>query len=270
MTIVFRGLLGLGALGAGFGALLALVGAQTAEAVLPTQAERTQTVLAALSGATLPPLEVERSIALKRGQTLSAALNEAGFTRAQVQALVKANAATAQPVSAKTTVTLTYKEGAPYQIQAAELAFRPTPVQEVQLALQGNVANGKAIAKPLTEHRAVAVGRITDSLWADASRAGLSPHQIKEFMDIFAWDLDYTRDIQPGDTFKVTYEETRNDLGQSVKTGRILAAAFTVDGETRQAFWWGNNKEYLNEKGESKRKLLLRTPRGVKATPAGE
>jgi murein DD-endopeptidase MepM/ murein hydrolase activator NlpD len=239
-------------------------GIRPAEAKLPNAAE-----LQAQQRQALPPLEVERTLTLPRGATLARALAQMGFKPSQLAALARANAATRQPVTAPTTLTLAYQEAAPYQIGQAKLAFRPTPTQEVALTLNGTQASAVAKAKPLTEHHAVAVGRITDSLWADATRSGLSPQQIKEFMDIFAWDLDYTRDLHPGDAFKVTYEETRNDLGQRVKTGRILAAAFTVAGETRQAFWWQGSKEYLNEKGESKRKLLLRTPLEVYRISSG-
>lgn len=217
----------------------------------------------------LPPLVVERTLTLKRGETLKQHLNALGFSPAQQQAIKAASPATTQAIGAKTALTLSYTEAAPYQIEAANLTFRPTPVQEVKLVLQGQVASAKVADKPLTEHNAVAVGRINSSLWADASDAGLSPEQIKNFMDMFAWDIDYTRDIHPGDTFKVSYEETRNDLDQRVKTGRILAAAFTVGGETRQAFWWPKSNEYLNEKGESKRKLLLRTPLEVYRISSG-
>lgn len=219
--------------------------------------------------AALPPLVVERTLALKRGETLKQHLKALGFSPAQQQALKAANVATTQPIGARTTLSLTYTEAAPYVIERASLTFRPTPVQEVKLALTGQLASARVAAKPITEHQAVAVGQIGSSLWADAAAAGLAPEQIMKFMDIFAWDIDYTRDIHPGDTFKVTYEETRNDLGQRVKTGRILAAAFTVEGETRQAFWWGKGNEYLNEKGESKRKLLLRTPLEVYRISSG-
>jgi murein DD-endopeptidase MepM/ murein hydrolase activator NlpD len=262
MKIVSKAWLGLGALLAASGA-----GPREAAATLPISQQLQASYQAA--ALELPPLQVERTFTLQRGETLATELRQAGFTQAQLAALKAANPATDTPVAAKTTLTLTYEEAAPYTIGSAQMAFRPHPTQEVALTLKGTQASAVAKAKPLVEHKAVAVGRITNSLWADAERAGLSPQQIKEFMDIFAWDIDYTRDIHPGDTFKVTYEETQNDLGQRVKTGRILAAAFTVGGETRQAFWWGKNKEYLSETGESKRKLLLRTPLEVYRISSG-
>lgn len=213
---------------------------------------------AALSSEPLPALQVQRAITLNRGDTLASALKKAGFTPAQIAALTATTPAATRPVTAKTELTLNYTEAQPYQIQQANLTYRPTPVQEVTMVLNGSHASAQVEAKPLRDETATAVGRINDSLYQDGLEAGLSPQQVNQFMGIFAWDLDYTRDIHPGDTFKVLYERTVNDRGERVKTGRILAAEFTVGHETRTAYWF--NGEYLDEKGNSKRKLLLRTP----------
>jgi len=212
----------------------------------------------AATSAPLPPMEVQRTLTLARGETLAAALRKAGFTPQQTAALTAAAPAAAIPVKAKTDLTLNYTESAPYTIQSATLTYRPEPAQELTLRYENGHATARAVAKPLRDERAVAVGTITSSLYQDALSAGMSPQQVNEFMGIFAWDLDYTRDLHPGDTFKVMFEHTVNDKGQRVKTGRILGAEFKVGKEVRHAYWF--NGEYLNEKGESKRKLLLRTP----------
>ena len=206
----------------------------------------------------LPPLQVERTIALKRGDTLAGALAGAGFSRAQIAALVASHPAAKQPIGAATQLNLSYTESTPRNIATASLAYRPTPTLALQLNLDESSATAQATNKPLRQTQGIAVGVIADSLYEDATQAGLPANLVNNFMNIFAWDIDYTRDIHPGDQFKVMFEETVNDLGQRVKTGKILAAQFKVGKETRSAFLF--NGEYLNEKGESKRKLLLRTP----------
>ena len=236
-----------------------LVGTQSATAMLRTSADST----AANSSATLPPLQIQRTLVMPRGATLASTLKQAGFNPAQIAALTTSTPSVNKPVSAKTEMQLSYLESAPYQIQQATVTYRPMPEQEVTLHLNNAQARADVVAKPLKNTQGIAVGQIHDSLYQDATEAGLTPAQVNQFMNIFAWDLDYTRDIHPGDTFKVMYEQTVNDKGVKVKTGRILAAEFTVAGETRSAYWYagsGTGGEYLNEKGESKKKLLLRTP----------
>lgn len=231
-----------------------LVSTEEATATLRIAADDT----AASSAEPLPPLQIQRTITMRRGDTLAGALKKAGFAPQQIVAMTISTPAATKAVTAKTDLALTYTESAPYTISTAKVVYRPKPEEEVTLSLAGGQASAKVVAKPLVETKGVAVGRINGSLYADATDAGLTPAQVNQFMDIFAWDLDYTRDIHPGDTFKVLYEKTVNDRGEKVKTGRILAAEFTVDGETRSAYWYGN--EYLSEKGDSKKKLLLRTP----------
>ncbi|TKW61057.1 MAG: peptidase M23 [Blastochloris viridis] len=213
---------------------------------------------AANSAQTLPQLEIQRTIMMKRGDTLASTLKKAGFSPEQIAAMTISTPSATKPITHKTEMKLSYTESAPYQIQTASLTYRPKPEEEVTLKLNGTQATAKAVAKPLQEINGTAVGEIHDSLYQDATQAGLSPAQVMQFMNLFAWDLDYTRDIHPGDTFKVLYEKTVNDKGVTVKTGKILAAEFTVAGETRSAYFYAG--EYLNEKGESKKKLLLRTP----------
>lgn len=231
-----------------------LVGTQSATATLRTPADD----IAAVSAEPIPPLQIQRHVTMRRGDTLAAVLKKAGFAPEQIAAMTISTPAVTKPVTAKTELSLTYTESAPYQIQKATVTYRPSPEQEVTLHLNNGKAMAQVVAKPLKDTQGTAVGTIRSSLYQDATSAGLTPSQINQFMDLFAWDLDYTRDIHPGDTFKVAYEKTVNDRGQTVKTGRIVAAEFTVDGETRSAYYFGG--EYLNEKGDSKKKLLLRTP----------
>lgn len=235
-----------------------LASTENATATLRTSADD----IAATSAEPLPPLQIQRSITMRRGDTLAGTLRKIGFAPEQIAAMTMSTPAVSKPVPVKTEMALTYTESAPYQIQTATVTYRPSPEQEVTLKLNNGQVASNLVAKPLKDTTGTAVGTISSSLYQDATRAGLTPAQVNQFMGIFAWDLDYTRDIHPGDTFKVLYEQTVNDRGEKVKTGRILAAEFTVDGETRSAYFFGgtNGGEYLNEKGESKKKLLLRTP----------
>lgn len=231
-----------------------LASTENATATLRTAADD----VAANSAEPLPPLQIQRTITMRRGDTLASTLKKAGFAPEQIAAMTMSTPSVTRPVATKTDLDLTYTESAPYTISSAKVTYRPKPEEEVTLSLNNGQASAKVVAKPLVQGQGVAVGRINGSLYADGTAAGLTPSQVNQFMDIFAWDLDYTRDIHPGDTFKVMFEQTLNDRGEKVKTGRILAAEFTVAGETRAAYWF--NGEYLGEKGESKKKLLLRTP----------
>lgn len=247
----------------------------TAYATLSQLSDDTQGVTQRLAGALasvqpslavpMPTLQVERVVKVGRGENLTQTLQRVGFSADQTRVIVAEIPAQValNGLKAGTEVTVSYAEDMPYHIDNAQVVFRSGPVHEVHVGWKGGKATAKVIQHKLENVQSVAVGHIQNSLYEDATEAGLPANLIKPFVDLFAWDIDYTRDIHPGDTFKVVFEETKNDLGQRVKTGRILGASFTVSGETKQAFWFVDENgrgDYYNEKGEGKRKLLLRTP----------
>jgi murein DD-endopeptidase MepM/ murein hydrolase activator NlpD len=209
----------------------------------------------------VPALSVERTLTLRRGQTFKQTFENAGFTDGQVASLQKALAAQkldAGKIKPGQTVTLNYTESAPYKIGSATLSLRANMEKTANLSLKGDTTTAQVQSKPISQSDAVAVGHISGSLWEDATDAGLPANLIKPFVDLFSWDVDFTREIQPGDTFKVQFEAWRDEHGVTYKTGRITAAELIAKGHRRTAFLY--NGDYYDEHGETKRKLLLKTP----------
>jgi len=75
---------------------------------------------------------------------------------------------------------------------------------------------------------------IVESSFYDAIRSlGEQGMLASEFAQIFAWDIDFSRNVQPGDEFQILYERLyrRNDDGEEiyVRPGRILAGRYDGD-----------------------------------------
>lgn len=105
-------------------------------------------------------------------------------------------------------------------------------------------------------------GIIENSLFFDATKTGLPQAQIMSIANIFAWDIDFARDIKPGDSFSVLYEEYFVD-GERVGAGDILAAEFTSQGKTYQAVRFVGKEgavSYYTPEGKPMRKAFLRAP----------
>lgn len=107
-----------------------------------------------------------------------------------------------------------------------------------------------------------AAGRIESSIFLAASAAGVSDALIMQVADIFKWDVDFARDIQPGDSFKIVYEGLFS--GDELKrTGRVLAVELTSRHTTRRAYYYkrdGYKGAYYTEAGRSMEKQFLRNP----------
>lgn len=113
------------------------------------------------------------------------------------------------------------------------------------------------------EHReAWATGVITSSLFSAGQEAGLSQSTILGMAKIFDGVVDFALDPRRGDTMQLVYEELYID-GEKFNDGDIIAASFTNQGETFNAFRYtdaSGDTNYYNEDGVSMRKSFLMAP----------
>lgn len=80
--------------------------------------------------------------------------------------------------------------------------------------------------------------------------------------EIFEYKLDFTREIQPGDKYRIVYErEARPD--NTARGRRILAAEIVNDGRAFNAIWYDNNstiRGYYDSKGRPLKAGFSRYP----------
>ena len=103
---------------------------------------------------------------------------------------------------------------------------------------------------------------ISSSLFEAVRKAGEKTELAWKLSDIFAWDIDFIRDIQPGDQFKVLVEKRYQNKKLS-GYGQIKAAFFTNNGTLFKAFLYKDLNEiygYYDENGKSLQKAFLKAP----------
>jgi murein DD-endopeptidase MepM/ murein hydrolase activator NlpD len=72
-------------------------------------------------------------------------------------------------------------------------------------------------------------GIITSTLYQSITNLGEEGQLARDFSDVFAWDIDFQREVQPGDAYQILYERLYRTVGGRdvyVRPGRILAARF--------------------------------------------
>lgn len=109
---------------------------------------------------------------------------------------------------------------------------------------------------------AVVTATISYSLNQAVRKAGEKNELAVKLADIFAWDIDFIRDIQPGDSFKVLVEKRYKD-GRQCGYGDIKAAFFVNDGTLYKAFQFTDKDGrtgYFDENGQSLQKAFLKAP----------
>lgn len=107
-----------------------------------------------------------------------------------------------------------------------------------------------------------AEGKISDNLFQAVADIGESAQLALKLAELFASEINFIRDLQPGDSFSVLLEKRSRD-GQEKGYGRVLAARFVNRGKAYEAFLYRGPDGHLahyNRKGENLRKTLLQAP----------
>lgn len=103
---------------------------------------------------------------------------------------------------------------------------------------------------------------IRGSLYSTARRMNIPYKLIRQMTDIFHWQIDFAKEIRPGDQFTIVYKAfyIENKL---VGTGEIIAVSYKNHGKTYEAIRYTNRNgdfDYYTSQGNSLRKAFTRYP----------
>lgn len=107
-----------------------------------------------------------------------------------------------------------------------------------------------------------AIDREASSLFAAMDRIGEGPELSIALAGIFAGEVDFNSDLQPGDSFRLVTETYSRD-GQFAGYGAILAAELNNGGRRLRAVRFtapGSKPVYYDEHGRSLRRFFLKSP----------
>jgi murein DD-endopeptidase MepM/ murein hydrolase activator NlpD len=160
------------------------------------------------------------------------------------------------------------KPGSTIQVAASEggklLRLRHL-TQNGELLRVERIDNGFSVhtdAAPFQRYLTIKAGEIRSSLFQATDAAQVPDNIAAQIVEIFSSEIDFYQDLRAGDRFAVIYEVFHAN-GEAVKTGRVLAAEFTNQGERHQAVYYrpGDGEGgYYSFEGINLRKAFLRSP----------
>jgi murein DD-endopeptidase MepM/ murein hydrolase activator NlpD len=118
----------------------------------------------------------------------------------------------------------------------------------------------------LLRKRARAAGVVSSNLYLAVQALGEDLELASDFANIFAWDVDFSRSVQPGDEFAILYERLHvQDEGELtyVRPGRILAARYSnADADHTAVYFEPEEGQggYYRPNGSSVERQFLRAP----------
>ena len=223
-----------------------------------------------IAGAALEPDDglVRKTVVIGRGDTLSVALTRAGGTRAETEAAIVAFRKVHNPRRLRVGQTLSLAfdptDGSNGAVRLASLALDVAADRDV-VVTRGDDGSfvPSVVDRPLERILQRTIGTIDSNLYDAAIAAGMPNQVLMEMVHIFSFDVDFQRQIQRGDHFEVLYEAVFNKAGAFVENGPILYAHLEVGGRDVELFRYQPDEgpaDYLDTKGASVRKALMRTP----------
>lgn len=108
-----------------------------------------------------------------------------------------------------------------------------------------------------------ASGDISGTLSGSMQKQGVPSRTIANFINIFSYSVDFSRDLRKGDKFEIIYENKITPDGELVKSGNILYAALQLRKDKIALYRFEDSKgnvDYYTEKGYAMKKTLDRKP----------
>ena len=211
---------------------------------------------------------VRKAVVISKGDTLSAALTRAGGTRAESEAAIVAFRKVHNPRRLRIGQTLSLSfdpvnesNGSP-RLAAFTLGVAPDRDVVVTRGDDG-IFLPSVVDRPLDRIIEKTAGAIDSSLYEAALAAGMPNQVFMEMLHIFSYDIDFQRDIQPGNRFEVLYEAAYDMAGAFMENGPLLYARLEVGKRTIELFRYEPEEgpaDHLDTRGASVRKALMRTP----------
>lgn len=105
---------------------------------------------------------------------------------------------------------------------------------------------------------------IETSLYEAILAEGGQDQQVADIAQIFAFDVDFQREIHPGDSFEIVYDAMVDERGRPVRGGQMLYAS--INGRVIDKAYYQHTtsddgvSDYFTRKGEAATRFLMKTP----------
>ncbi len=242
--------------------------------------ERRGVALAGMTG-DLPQAPRQDRIALRRGETMVDVLERAGVSRDDVNDAIAALGKKINLRSLRAGQDFDVLTVAPHRtvfqaladdaataryllaVDFEDPAGRRIRLRQRQGGFVAEIAKNDASATRI----ASISGVIDGSLYLSAKRLGAPDAVIGNLANIFAYDIDFQRDIFKGDAFEAVFELIYGPDGEPISAGEILFARMSWRGGKREKGYYrfvnkdGDGRaDYYDADGNSAKRLLMKTP----------
>jgi murein DD-endopeptidase MepM/ murein hydrolase activator NlpD len=215
----------------------------------------------------------ERTLTVKKGDSIGSLMRELGATPDEVKAIAGALGARGRDGGLrdgqKLRVLLSPTGGA-QRLQPIRVIVATDSAIEAVVALSDtgkyvavDVQSADTQVAETEEDEDTATGvRLYHSVYETALRQQVPRPVIEDLIRIYSYDVDFQRRVQPGDSFEVLFGGEDETAGEP--KGEVLFASLTIGGESKRYYRFQTPDDsvvdYYDETGKSAKKFLVRKP----------
>ncbi|MEZ5960116.1 MAG: M23 family metallopeptidase [Hyphomonadaceae bacterium] len=207
-----------------------------------------------------------KEMRVANGETLAGLLTRAGASSTDANAALSSIADVYNPRRLRPGQAISlYFQRDGGQAHLTGVAFRSEPGASV--AANRTAAGGfeaREVQMPLTFEIARIAAPVETSLYSSALELGATDREVAALADAFAYDVDFQRDVRPGDRFELVFERFYDDEGNTVRTGDLLFVSLESSRGSREFYQFmapGDARpDWYDADGKSARRFLMKTP----------
>ena len=224
-----------------------------------------------LASVAATPPEVAEQVSLRRGQTLGSLFLNASLSTDERVALLAAFAERANPRRLRAGTPITYwRDRRDGVLTAVDVGLGPDSIVHLDRAVEGWTS--RMMRTPVVTDTVFIEGTIRSSLWmavmGSPSLQFMPSGDRAKLMDgldrIFQWEVDFHRQVQPGDSYRAVLERAVRPDGSMRGNGRIVAAEFVNRETPFRAYWFDASGDgegaYYGPEGRSVQRQFLLKP----------
>lgn len=208
------------------------------------------------------PVEQRYPFVMPSKSSLSVELSKHSLDHREIHAIVEA----AKPFRNLARIS----SGTRYQVFKTQepesivdgIRFRFSPVEILMISKKDGQWVAEEITKPIETRIVTYTGVVRTSLWDSAVEARMNPSLIAELAEIFAWQVDFAREVQVNDRWRLSVEQELVS-GEVVGLGTILSAEYVNVENTHTAILFKKDDQklgYFTPDGSSLRRMFLKSP----------
>jgi murein DD-endopeptidase MepM/ murein hydrolase activator NlpD len=149
--------------------------------------------------------------------------------------------------------------------QLLGFAFRTNPGAAVTVARAPDGAFwAREIITPWSMQTTHVTTAINGSIYQSALVAGATEKEVAVISNVFAYDVDFQRDVFPGDKFEMLFDRYFDEDGRTVRTGNVYFISLGTRRGVKSYYYFQAPQDrdgaWYDANGRSARKFLMKTP----------